>query len=124
MVRRGFLGLLLASPAIAKNTLNEGALDVIQDVASHSGSNAVCNIGKEDPIRRAAFRYLEDIGERKRRRDTPIKHMPSHISEKKSWSPAFKAHVHAKEHRRNVWDLPEDQIISQAIKAGFSIATK
>lgn len=99
--RRGILGLLLgagaasAAPAVITVKAAAAALGVDEAMSANEIAGVTSEgIGPTWDTHWRLISLLERTHYAKRR---PVADMPSHISTKRSWSPTFKAMIHARE---------------------------
>lgn len=114
IARRGLLGLLLGTPVLAAGGIVSGATEVAppSPVAMNNGrrrwQKIVNRLQREQDHRYEAARYPEN----------------QHVSvrTKKSWSPAFKAHVEGQIRRERIdwWNMSEEETIAELRRRGFT----
>lgn len=111
--RRSLLSLFIASPiaSVAKD------IDVPPPYSEPYNS-----VGMDTSPLADAYRKARNIAERRQNsRGRPIRHMPPHIAEKRSWSSAFKAHVCEQEDKLFYdhwnWEHRDETIMRAALKS-------
>lgn len=127
LARRAAMKALLGSPIAAKGIIEAAAAEVLGAGVSNSVSMAnepisVGNGPDTDPLWELFRRHQQAQMRRlSRRRGREIQHhMPVNVSSKKSWSPAFKAHVTTEIMREyELWDdYSEDGKIRALVSIG------
>lgn len=101
--RRGILGLFLGAGATAvtqpRVTLAQASAAIGLPVGATISEVTSKAAGAMGPYGNDSWRLLQLIENDRYRRMEKEDRMAPHISSKKSWSPAFKSHVHCQESR-------------------------
>lgn len=104
--RRGLFGLLASAPVAAGAAIS-GASQLGVGIVEGDVPTAA----PPNPIRDLFHKMRHRDYEKRERRGRITEHLPPHIRDMKSWSPAFKAHVFEEERASELalWgDWPED----------------
>lgn len=113
--RRGFFGVLLGAPAVAKELAAEASgLGTVSRAGTVAGMNSPTAVEPYVPsaLDQLFEKALRAHGHKIGAYRTRVADMPPSISGKKSWSPAFKQHVY----RRHLMDT-EDPYALQTDRA-------
>lgn len=100
--RRGVIGLLIGAASAAKappvitSRAAAAALGVSTALDASPTDVAEAGIGVRS-LDDVDWHFINTVENQLYYKNRPIAEMPPHISSKKSWSPVFKASVHAKE---------------------------
>lgn len=101
--RRGILGLFLGAGATAvtqpRVTLAQASAAIGLPVGASVADVASAAVGCGSVGLDGGWRFINLLDQDRYRRAEKEDRMPAHISGKKSWSPAFKSHVHCEEQR-------------------------
>jgi len=117
--RRGLLGLMLGAPVAASSAAN----GIVSGVAV--GECASLGMRPPTSLQKLLGKFRQDHEAKTNARSQQVRYMPPHISEKKSWSPAFKVHVYQDEmvNRSNPWHMSDEELQAFLIKRGYDLAS-
>lgn len=119
MNRRSFLGKAAAAPIVAKEAVAQASTAVPGSVFLGLDEEVVYS--PEQMFRDHLIELVEKHRGALHRRRMAVQEMPSKISERKSWSTAFKEHLAAQNDcfGQGAWDMSNTELMQYLVKRGI-----